>query len=58
MDGSKISYEQALEDMCVNYDGSVRTPNQTIVQFTYGDDCLVLYKDRFGSLKLFICRTL
>ncbi len=31
---------KALEDLCVHYDGSVRTSEQTIVQFTYGDDGL------------------
>jgi DNA-directed RNA polymerase III subunit RPC1 len=31
---------KALEDLCVHYDGSVRTSEQNIVQFTYGDDGL------------------
>jgi DNA-directed RNA polymerase III subunit RPC1 len=31
---------KALEDLCVHYDGSVRTSEQAIVQFTYGDDGL------------------
>jgi len=31
---------KALEDLCVHYDGSVRTSEQSIVQFTYGDDGL------------------
>ena len=31
---------KALEDLCVHYDSSVRTSEQTIVQFTYGDDGL------------------
>lgn len=31
---------KALEDLCVHYDNSVRTSEQTIVQFTYGDDGL------------------
>jgi DNA-directed RNA polymerase III subunit RPC1 len=31
---------KALEDLCVQYDGSVRTSEQNIVQFEYGDDGL------------------
>jgi hypothetical protein len=31
---------KSLEDLCVHYDSSVRTSEQTIVQFTYGDDGL------------------
>jgi DNA-directed RNA polymerase III subunit RPC1 len=31
---------KALEDMCVQYDGTVRTAEQAVVQFVYGDDGL------------------
>ena len=31
---------KALEDLCVLYDGSVRTAESRVVQFTYGDDGL------------------
>ena len=31
---------KALEDLCVEYDGTVRTSNKNIVQFIYGDDGL------------------
>ena len=31
---------KAMEDLAVHYDGSVRTSEQAIVQFTYGDDGL------------------
>ena len=31
---------QALEDLSMRYDNSVRNSENTIVQFTYGDDSL------------------
>src|SRR3978361_14390 len=31
---------KALEDLAISYDGTVRTSEQTVVQFTYGDDGL------------------
>lgn len=31
---------KAMEDLCIQYDGTVRTAEQNVVQFTYGDDGL------------------
>jgi DNA-directed RNA polymerase III subunit RPC1 len=31
---------KALEDLVVKYDNTVRSSNETIIQFTYGDDGL------------------
>ena len=31
---------KALEDLCIQYDGTVRSAEKTVVQFTYGDDGL------------------
>jgi RNA polymerase Rpb1, domain 5 len=35
-----FSYSQALEDLSLQYDSSVRNSENTVVQFTYGDDGL------------------
>ncbi|MFA6887991.1 MAG: DNA-directed RNA polymerase subunit A' [Candidatus Woesearchaeota archaeon] len=42
----------ALQDMCVAYDGSVRDANGMIVQFKYGDDGIDVSKSEKGKLNV------
>jgi len=42
----------ALQDLKVNYDGTVRDSGQNIIQFSYGGDAIDVSKSDHGGLKL------
>jgi len=42
----------ALQDLKVEYDGTVRDANQTIIQFTYGDDMIDVSKSENGTINI------
>jgi len=46
----------ALQDLRVNYDGTVRDAGQRIVQFTYGEDNIDVSKSDEGDIKLYAKR--
>ena len=43
----------ALQDLRVNYDGTVRDSGHKIVQFTYGDDNIDVSKSDEGEVKVY-----
>ena len=42
----------ALQDLKIEYDGTVRTSSGAIVQFTYGDDGLDISRTEGGSINV------